>query len=184
MATQTLLTFEQFMDLPDQEGVWLFELDEGTLIEMSYPIFSHGAIQANAAGELRNHLQQTSADFLLSLNAHFRLGPATVRAPDVCLVRRSSYEAMKVVRGALVGTPDLAVEVVSPSDTAVDIDRKVAQYLQAGATAVWVFYPETRHVMIYRRSGETRMVSSGQTLDDPELLPGFSVPVDEFFAGV
>ena len=182
MATGTLLTFDQFMDLPDLEG-GVRELDEGRVIE-SKTDFSHGTVQGIASSQLLDYLHRTSADFRLSVNAGFLLAPGTLRAPDVCVVRKSCYEAMEVVRDVLVGAPDLAVEVVSPGDTAVDIDRKVAQYLQAGATAVWVFYPETRHVMIYRRSGETRMVSSGQTFDDPELLPGFSVPVDEFFAGV
>ncbi|MBI3666324.1 MAG: Uma2 family endonuclease [Acidobacteria bacterium] len=183
MATQTLVTFDQFMDLPEQEGVDR-ELDEGRVIEMPHPSFLHGAIQGRVFHFFTVYLERTGADFHASLNTGFRLGPETVRAPDVCLVRRSSYAAMEAVKGALLGFPDLAVEIVSPSDTAADMDRKIEQYLRAGAAAVWVFYPETRHVMIRRRSGETRIVTSGQTLEEPELLPGLSILVDHVFSGI
>jgi len=181
MATQTtLVTFDQFMDLPEQEGVRL-ELDEGIVIEMAQPSFSHGAIQVAIAASLDTYLAETGADFALSQNTGFRLAPDTVRAPDVCLVRTSSLEAMTVVRGAQVGAPDLAVEVVSPSDTARDLNRRVEQYLKAGATAVWVFYNETQTVIVYRRSGETHRLTEEQFLEEPSLLPGLRISLEKVF---
>ena len=184
MATQTtLLSFDQFMDLPDQEGV-LRELDEGALIEMANPSFGHGQVIVELAALLRNFLDQSGLEFRTSTNTGFHLGPDTVRAPDLCLVRASRLEAMPVRRGARVGAPDLAVEVVSPSETALDLRRKVEQYLHAGAVAVWELYVDARLVLVYRRSGETLRLTSGQTLQEPELLPGLALPVDKIFAGV
>ena len=184
MATQTsLLTFDQFMDLPDQEGVRR-ELDEGIVIEMSHASFSHGTIQGRVYAFLMAHLEQSGADFSLSQNTDFRLAPDIVRAPDVCVVRNLSLEAMEVIRGALVGHPDLAVEVVSESETAAALNRKVEQYLRAGTAAVWEMYPETRVVMVYRRSGETRKRTSGQILEETELLPGLSIAVEKIFAAI
>jgi len=183
MSTQSLITFEQFMDLPEQDAVRR-ELDEGRLIEMPNPGAMHSVVQGKTFSRLQIHCDRTGADFHVLQNVDFRLGPDITRAPDVCLVRKPAYAAMQKVRGALVGAPDLAVEVVSPSDTAEDIDRKIEQYLAAGAAAVWVFYPETRHIRMDRRSGETRKISGGQKLEEPELLPGFSLPLEEVFAGL
>ena len=67
---------------------------------------------------------------------------------------------------------------------AIEMDRKVRQYLQAGAVAVWLIYSETRHVPVYRRSGEIRTYEAGQTIEEPELMPGLAIPVDELFEGV
>jgi Uma2 family endonuclease len=66
----------------------------------------------------------------------------------------------------------------------IELDRKVRQYLQAGAVAVWLIYCETRHVLVYRRLGEIRTYEAGQRFEEPELLPGLAMPVDELFEGV
>jgi Uma2 family endonuclease len=181
-TTQTLLSFEEFAALPEEEGVWL-ELDEGVVIEMPAASFPHGSIQANVAAELVAWRRRTGADIRVSLSAAFRLAPRTVRLPDVCLIRNSTYESMEKTRGVLQGAPDLAVEVISPSNSARDLNRKVEQYLRAGAQAVWLLYDDTRYVIVHRQ-GEIRKYESGQVLEEPGLLPGFSVPVDELFAGV
>ncbi len=183
MATQTLTTFDEFLALPEQEGV-VRELDEGVVIEMPGASLPHGVVQVTAGRLLESHVIQTGAQFHVSANTPFRLAPDTVRIPDVCLVRISSYRAMDMVRGVPRGAPDLAVEVVSPNDNAADLDRKVEQFLLAGTTAVWVLYSATRHVLIHRRSGEIRKYSSGQTIEEPELLPGLAIAVEELFHGV
>ena len=179
MATATLLTFDQYLDLPEVDGVRR-ELDEGRVIEMALASFLHGAIQGRVFYFLTIWQQQTGAAFHISQNAGFRVGRDTNRGPDVCAVRKSVLAAMEKTRGAYVGAPDLAVEVISESDTAVDIDRKIRQYLEAGATAVWIIYPETRRVIVYRRSG----ISSPQVLEEPELLPDLRIPVEAIFAGL
>jgi Uma2 family endonuclease len=179
---QTILTFEEFAALPDQEGVFR-ELDEGVVIEMPNPSPTHGKVQANTVVSLGIWVRQSGADFHLSVASDFRLGPQTVRAPDVWMLRGPAYRAMEYQQGALHGAPDLAVEVISPSNTAEDIDRKVEQYLRAGTQAVWLLYSETRH-LIAHRPGEIRKYESGQTLEEPGLLPGLAIPVDELFAGI
>ena len=182
MATQTsLLTFEQFMDLPDQEGVRR-ELDEGALIEMPNPSFAHGTAISDLTGLLFVYREQSGLDFVISNNTGFRLAPDTVRAPDLCLVYAPRLQAMRVERGALVSAPDLAVEVVSPSESATDLHRKIGQYLHAGATAVWALYTDTRPVMAHRRNGDIRELTAPQSLQEPDLLPGLSIPVEKIFA--
>jgi len=181
MATQTLLTYEQYRDLPELEGVNR-ELDEGRVIEIPHASFLHGAVQFMAAHLLKAHLEETGADFCISQNTSFLLAPDIERAPDVCLLRRSALETMYKVRGVLRGCPDLVVEVISESDSASDVDRKIEQYLRAGAIAVWALYPQTRHVLHRRQSGETSLLTSGQFLEEPELFPGLKILVDRIFA--
>jgi Uma2 family endonuclease len=81
-----------------------------------------------------------------------------------------------------VGAPDLAIEVASPGDTPPDLLRRVSQYLKAGSRVVWVVYPTAREVHVFEASGAVRVLRSGESLEAPELLPGFSLPLDELFA--
>jgi Uma2 family endonuclease len=103
-----------------------------------------------------------------------------LRAPDVAFLRadRCTQEGPD---DYLKGAPDLAVEVVSPSDTARYITRKVAQYLRHGGHTVWVVYPEAEEVHVFEASGSHRVLRAGQLLEAPELLPGFSVPLERLF---
>jgi Uma2 family endonuclease len=96
--------------------------------------------------------------------------------PDVSVVRRERLGGEdRIFRGA----PDLAIEVVSSTDTATHVKSKVDAYLQNGSKTVWVVYPDSRSVMAY--SGDTaRELKADQTVEDP-LLPGFSTPVSSFF---
>ena len=182
--TQTLLTYEQFADLPEQEGVSR-ELDEGVVIEMGYPSPEHGVLQLNAAMLLAHHRDQSGADLLILQNAGFQLATNTSRAPDVSVVRRSSFMAMERVKGgARRGAPDLAVEVVSEYDTASGLNRKVQQYLAAGTAAVWLVHQEPPHIIVHRRSGDIQVYRPGQNFEEPEVLPGMVIPVDKLFASV
>jgi len=181
-TTGVLMTYDQYLELPDQDGVRR-ELDEGRVIETPRASFAHNALQGRVVQLFMNWVERTGVDFLVSQDAGFLMAVDTERAPDVCLVRRSAFRAMERVKGGSHrGAPDLAVDVVSPGDTAEDLDRKIEQYLQAGATAVWLVYSATRHVMVYRGNGDVLRLCGQQALEEPELLPGFRVTADEVFS--
>jgi len=183
MATQTLITVDEFLGLLEQDEIGR-ELDDGRVIEMPAVSLVDGCVAGGFFASLDSWIGRAGADFYPSLNVAFLLETATVRIPDACLVRKSSYASIERVRGALRGAPELAIEVVSENESAAGLDRKVHQYLRAGATAVWAAYPVTRHVLSYRRSGELRSIGPGQTLEEPDLLPGFSLAIDTLFADV
>ena len=84
--------------------------------------------------------------------------------------------------GFFPGAPDLAVEVLSPSDRAGDVLAKVQDWLNAGTAAVWVVDPKTQTVTIYGADRKAAILTSTDTLSGGDLLPGFSVPVAELFA--
>ena len=80
--------------------------------------------------------------------------------------------------------PDLVIEIVSKSERAADLLLKVSQYLAAGTSAVWLFYPNTRLAYRYlpgKLEPEVRSADAGHTFEEPELLPGFSIPLDQIF---
>jgi Uma2 family endonuclease len=177
MATKTLLTVEQFEQLPD-DGL-RHELDEGELISMPSPFGKHGEIQGETCSILRNFVRPRSLGKVF-VETGFRLSHDTVRAPDVSFIRVERASALDLNR-RFECAPDLAIEIISPSETATEIAHKVRQYLQAGA-AVWVVYPEDRTIHVFETSKNARILEADDLLEAPSLLPGFSVRVSELFA--
>jgi Uma2 family endonuclease len=77
--------------------------------------------------------------------------------------------------------PDLAVEILSPDDTASRLQRKIGKYLAAGTTIVWVLDPDSVSVNVYQRPGIFRTLAADDVIDAPELFPGFSIQVRALF---
>ena len=178
MATRTLLTLEQFDKLPIREGI-LYELNEGEVVTMTEPMPRHNWVRDNVAAALRGfaHSRKLGRVFVETV---YQLTPETVRIPDLSFVPEDRMRDIDLDR-RIQGAPALAVEVVSPTDLAEELTQKVKQYLAAGAKAVWVFYPKTREVQIYRADGGSLVRREHETLEDADLLPGFSLDLDAVF---
>jgi len=178
MASKTLMTLEEFERLSSDDGV-IYELDEGELVSMTFPMPKHARIQRALLLELGAFLKQRPVgEVLLDTGYLLSADPPTLRGPDVGFVRTGR----KVDPDARIqGAPDLAVEVVSPSDTASALLRKVQQYLRSGAHTVWVVYPDNAQVHVFESGGETRVLNRDDVLTEPDLLPGFSLPLAALF---
>ena len=87
------------------------------------------------------------------------------------------YEAEGFIRIV----PDLVAEVVSPTDKAVNVERKIGQWLAAGVKVAWVVYPNERMIREHRSSGPLRQYREGDELTEPTILPGFACPVADLF---
>ena len=174
MATQTLLTLEQFDQLAVVEGV-LYELDEGEVVTMTAPMPRHNLVRDNIAAFLRDfaHTRNLGRVFL---ETAYQLSPETVRIPDVSFVPADRMREIDL-DCRIQGGPALPVEVVSPTDLAQDLARKVDQYLDAGAQEVWIDYPNTREVHVFREGGAAAVLGPEDILEAPALLPGFAVKV-------
>ncbi len=181
MATQSLFTASQLALL--SEDNFFYELDEGELIRMPPPAEDHGWVQDEIHGVLFNYVKQhklgktySETGFLLQSD------PDVVRAPDLAFIRtRRMPPKVDPKSHYILGAPDLAVEVQSPSQSPADLQKKTQQYLAAGAGTVWVLYPQRRQVVIHRRGVESRTLSIGDSLEDPDLLPGLRIPVTDLF---
>ena len=176
MATKTLLTLEQFEQLPDN-GM-RHELDEGELISMPSPFTLHGKVQARTT-ILLDFAHQRSLGLVVT-DTGFRLSHDTVRAPDVSFIRAERANGLELER-RFEGAPDLAVEIISPSETAAEIAHKVRHYLHGGVEVVWVLYPRDRTIHVFESSHNAQILEAEEMLEAPTLLPGFSVRVSEFF---
>lgn len=107
--------------------------------------------------------------------------PAHFRKPDGMFFAKGRLPGDRPPEGTIDIAPDLAVDVVSPSGNARNLETKVAEYLEAGVRLVWVFYPDSSTVHVYRRGSAAARLGPADMLDGEDVLPGFSVPVAEVF---
>ncbi len=108
--------------------------------------------------------------------------PDTVRAPDVAFVSRERLEEVGPVEGYWPGAPDLAVEVVSPTDRHTEVVEKALEWLDAGCRMVLVVDPKQHTVTVYRSRENIRILAEGDALGSADAIPGSSLPVTEIFA--
>ena len=107
------------------------------------------------------------------------------RRPDVAFVSYARWPTAVVAREpAWNVVPDLAIEVVSPSNLAEEIDRKITDYFQAGVRLVWVFYPDSGRVYVYQSPTQVSIVERTDTLDGGEVLPGLQLPMVQLYEAV
>jgi Uma2 family endonuclease len=178
---RTLLTAGEFFRLySSKEGH--YELVKGKVIEMPPPGWVHGGIAVNIAISLGSFVRQHNLGVVVvESGVWLERQPDTVRGPDVAFVARERIPAEGLPRAFFEGAPDLAVEIVSPSDTAVELEAKVHDYLRNGTLRVWVVYPDSRRVAVHRPDGTARWYSEDAAIGDQEFLPGFSLPLREIF---
>ena len=133
MTTKTLLTIEQFDQLPIKEGI-LYELNEGEVVTMTEPMPRQNWVRDNIGAALRDfaHPRRLGRVFV---ETGYQLSPGTLRIPDVSFVPADLLRELDLDR-RIQGAPTLVVEIVSPTDTAEEIRQKVGQFLAAGACAV------------------------------------------------
>jgi len=179
VATRTLLTVEQFEQLPEEEH-YRYELDHGELIEVSSGNYQHNQIRGRLETSLRLFLAERRIGEVVA-EQEFRLGEDTVRKPDVAFMRFEKASQIDKAKSILEVVPDLIAEIVSPNDTAAQLMRKVDQYLAAGCGCVWVIYPAEQKVLGCGPNDRLQAFGVGKNLEAPELIPGFSFPVAELF---
>ena len=175
-AVPQVLTWEAFEQLPDSDGMHR-ELLKGVLQVLPPAKLPHTKI-AHRTYKLLSPMEERLA-CQVYIEAGYKLSerPATWVQPDVSVVATG-----RTLDGDyVIGAPDLAVEVVSPSESAADIEEKVELMLEAGSQAVWVVYPKTRTVHVFTPGGSAKILSTKDSLAAPSLLPGWSAPVAKLF---
>lgn len=179
-TTAPLLTADDLLALGSDRHC---ELVEGVLTPMSPTSPAHGEVTSLIAQFAGSHVRANRLGRTYGAETGFRLrrNPDSVRAPDFAFVARGRIPPDADPNRYLDLAPDLAVEVVSPSDTAGGILTKVREYLAAGVRLVWVAYPEARSLEVYHPDGSARLLGPDDRLSGDDVLPGFDCPVSDLF---
>jgi Uma2 family endonuclease len=183
MSTTTqFLTAEDLLRMPD-DGL-RYELVRGQLLTMPPAGNVHGNRTMRLGWRLAQHVESNDLGVVYAAETGFKLtsNPDTVRGADIAFVSKTRLEEVGDVEGYWPGAPDLAVEVISPSDTYTEVEEKVAEYLQAGAKAVWVVNPRRCTITVYRSLTDITIVTEQDRLEGGDVIPGFRCHVSDVFS--
>ncbi|MBI4470753.1 MAG: Uma2 family endonuclease [Acidobacteria bacterium] len=180
-SVRTLVTAEDLLRMPRDD--FRYELIYGELRRMSPAVQRHGRIAAKLNMVLHQHVSRHDLGTVFATDTGFKLAsaPDLVRAPDAAFVRQARIDEAGDPEGFWPGAPDLAAEVLSPSDTVLDVEQKVRDWLKAGTALVWVVSPELHTVTVYRSLTDITILTEKDNLDGGELMPGFRLGVAELF---
>ncbi|HSU67593.1 MAG TPA: Uma2 family endonuclease [Tepidisphaeraceae bacterium] len=106
------------------------------------------------------------------------------RKPDVVFVSFDRLPARSIPSGDLHVVPDLAVEVLSPSNTGLEVEAKLDEYLDAGVPLVWIVNPDRRTIRVYRSDGTTHLFRGQDVIENEPLLPEFRMLTADVFPAV
>lgn len=182
MATKAkLMTAEELLAMPD-DG-FRYELVRGELVKMPPAGHMSSFLEMRVGIKLGAFIEESGLGRAYSSNGGFRLesDPDTVLAPDASFVRQERVEAVGDGDGFFPGPPDLAVEVISPSDRLAEVADKVAEWLAAGTRMVVVVNPRNRTVQAHTSDGVTELTEQ-DTLNGGDVVPGWRLPIADIFA--
>jgi Uma2 family endonuclease len=180
----TTADFLAFCELPENLDR-RFELINGVPVEMPSSSKKNTVLAARFVHFLVTHVDRHDLGYVSGADGGYDLGPHDTRLPDAAYISKSRAGGLQGVTFPVA--PDLAVEVISPSETSRAVLDKVRAYLQAGTALVWVVHPEDKVVDVYRLAGEGLYVQTFNltgVLDGGDVLPGFTLPISELFAGL
>lgn len=176
-------TIAEYMQLPNNGK--RYELVRGELVEMGQPGDLHGRIGSKLLAYLWTYGEQHALG-LAYLPTGFVLDDSnpkkpTVRAPDVAFVSANRIP-QEPLDGPLPIVPDLAIEVVSPTDIWTKVDDKVDEYLEAGVRLVWVIYPRRQTVYVYHPERPLAvLINPDSELNGEDVIPGFKPKIGLLF---
>jgi Uma2 family endonuclease len=181
MTVKTLLTAEELLRMPHND--MRYELIEGELIEMSPAMPEHGWHGAELGFALAFHAKPRRLGVVFDSSVGYKFGsnPDTVREPDVSFFRTERLPPRKDWRTFFTVPPDIAVEILSPSERRALINKKIGIYLAVGVRQLWLVDPRKRIVTVYAPDRDPVVLWNSAVLDGEDALPGFRLPLRDLF---
>ena len=183
MTTTKLMTVEELLAIPreDYRG-YRCELIRGELTKTMSAGFAHGAQAVNIIVNLGAYVARHSLGRVVTAETTFLLetAPDHARIPDVGFVRQERVSSLDEMTGAFRGAPDIAVEVISPTDRLTRVADKVQDWLEHGTRMVVVVNPRNRTVQVHTPDGVVELTEA-DALDGGDVVPGWSMPVADIF---
>jgi len=179
IASAKVLTAEELFQMGD---IGSCELINGELVMMAPAGFEHGGIAVQLTYLMKVFVDKHRLGMVIAGDTGFVLtrNPDTVRALDVAFVRKSRLPR-RPHRRYFEGPPDLAVEVISPTDRKSEVMAKARNWLKAGAVSAWVVDPPKRHIEVYRKGVAPVRYGEADVLRDEPTLPGFALKLSDVF---
>ncbi|HUP19361.1 MAG TPA: Uma2 family endonuclease [Gemmatimonadota bacterium] len=181
IAADEIVSLEEFQRMPEEDEYRL-ELVRGRIVREPLPGAPHGTLVGELFRQILPHVPRGSGRVVNETGFLLSVDPPTVRGPDLAYVAAGSIPAGGIPAGFWLMAPDLAIEVVSPSNTSAEMREKVLEYLAAGTRLVWIVDPATRSVAVYRSRLDIRLLTVEDTLDGADILPDLRIPVADLFA--
>jgi Uma2 family endonuclease len=175
-----LMTLAEYAAMDEPDDAYVTELVRGVLVKEPRPVRPHGRYQIRLGAALENWAKGAGAEVTAESGYLLSEDPPTLRGPDVGVVLRPSSRAEEPP-GWTRGAPDVAIEILSPSDTSTAVHAKTLDYLEAGARLVWIVDPGARTVTVYRPDGSARVLREHETLEGEGILDGFALRLPELF---
>jgi Uma2 family endonuclease len=157
------------------------ELVDGAIV-VSPAGTRHGLVSVRLIVRLGAFVETRDLGYVVDSSTGFRLPNGNVRLPDVAFIARGRFPDERVPEDFSDIPPDLAVEVLSPSDRPRFVLDKVGEYLEAGVRLVWVIDPRRQRAAVYRSATDVREVSAQEVLDGEDVIPGFTCPLADLLA--
>jgi Uma2 family endonuclease len=177
---ERLITIAEYERMPE-EDLYRVELVRGMLVRSPKPAPLHGVLQARMAWKLAEFVDRAGGGEVTGeVGPILARDPDTVRGPDLAFYSTGRIPDFGY-GGGFWGPPDMAVEILSPSNRPSETREKIAEYLEAGVRLVWVLDPDARSVTVHRSGGESLLVRHDQTLDGEDVLSGFLLPLASIF---
>jgi Uma2 family endonuclease len=179
-AVPKRLTIDEYRALPNDDR-YRCELVRGYVVREPRPNNEHGFLVMKLGHYLLEFVEANRAGMVVCESGFvLEHSPPTVRGPDVAFIARARL--LHPLAGYVEAAPDIAVEVLSPSNRARDMRAKVAEYFAAGARLVWVVDPRLRTVTVHTSARDWRVLSEDEELDGGAVLPGFRLELRRLFA--
>jgi Uma2 family endonuclease len=174
-----LVSAEEFFAYPDPKHS---ELVRGVPRISEPPGGVHGRLAMKLAARLDEHVSRLGlGTVLVEAGYVLQRTPDTVRGPDVSFLSITRLPPDRIPEQFIPCAPDLAVEILSPTDRWSEIEEKVAEYLAGGARRVWLVEPRERRVIVRYPDRPPKVIGSDDILDGEEVVPGFALAVAELF---
>jgi len=181
MSTSTSTTATQLLKMSSDGN--RYELVSGELRTMSPSGWKHGEIVGRVHTRLGHFVESHDLGKVFGAETGFLIArdPDTVRAPDVAFIAKENLPAVDPEEAYWPGAPDLAVEVLSPSDRTGEVDEKIQAWLAAGCRAVWVVDPKLRTVTIYQSPTDVCVRTTKDQIEGGSVVANFACAVAEIF---
>ena len=180
-SSPALITAEEYMQLPDEDG-FRHELINGEVIRMPVPGLPHARLQARLIWLLSQFVSgHELGEVFGELGFKLTLNPDTVLGPDVAFITKHRIDAAGNAEGFWSGPPDLAVEILSPSDRPGMVNARISSWFDYGVKQLWIVSPRKRTVTIYRSPSDSITFSDSDELQADDILPGFRLSLERIF---